>query len=221
MAKSLPLWAIAIACFCTDWLFYMLLTSMPTFMSSVLHFDLSEVSAALRLVSAAAMGLGCSLAGNAQFPQGYFFPRTCGSGTSSAAASKPLAVSFCSLLCRTGSSPPCPTLGTGWGTSWRGCWPISSWPGGCSEQQLSGSSSQHWVGTGFHLLCSLPNVPMWHIIKHVPFSAGMLLPSIFLVAVPYIGCSSTAAVVLLTLALTIISMTGAGININHIDIAPR
>ncbi|KAM9175717.1 large ribosomal subunit protein uL5 isoform 2-T2 [Mergus octosetaceus] len=49
----------------------------------------------------------------------------------------------------------------------------------------------------------------------------MLLPSIFLVAVPYIGCSSTAAVVLLTLALTIISMTGAGININHIDIAPR
>lgn len=62
---------------------------------------------------------------------------------------------------------------------------------------------------------------LWHIIKHVPFSPGMLLPSIFLVAVPYIGCSSTAAVVLLTLALTIISMTGAGININHIDIAPR
>uniref|UniRef100_A0A8C0IF87 Solute carrier family 17 member 4 n=1 Tax=Bubo bubo TaxID=30461 RepID=A0A8C0IF87_BUBBB len=103
MAKSLPLWAITIACFCTDWLFYMLLTSMPTFMSTVLHFDLREVSAAL-----------------------------------------------------TGSSPP------------------------------------------------------W-----------MLLPAAFLVAVPYIGCSSTVVVVLLTLALTIISLTGAGININHIDIAPR
>uniref|UniRef100_A0A8D0KXP7 Solute carrier family 17 member 4 n=1 Tax=Strix occidentalis caurina TaxID=311401 RepID=A0A8D0KXP7_STROC len=107
MAKSLPLWAITIACFCTDWLFYMLLTSMPTFMSTVLHFDLREVSAAL-------------------------------------------------LSAPTGSSPP------------------------------------------------------W-----------MLLPAAFLVAVPYIGCSSTVVVVLLTLALTIISLTGAGININHIDIAPR
>ncbi|XP_066838820.1 sodium-dependent phosphate transport protein 3-like isoform X2 [Anser cygnoides] len=159
MAKSLPVWAIAVACFCTDWLFYMLLTSMPTFMSNVLHFDLRE---------------GC------------FFLRTSGSGTSGAAASEPLAASLGamevrvprSLLCRTGSFPPCPTLGTGWGTSWLGCWLISSWP-------------------------------------------GMLLPSVFLVVVPYIGSSSTAAVVLLTLALTIISMTGAGININHIDIAPR
>lgn len=63
MAKSLPLWAITIACFCTDWLFYMLLTSMPTFMSNVLHFDLREVSAALqlRLVPATAMRLGPSV----------------------------------------------------------------------------------------------------------------------------------------------------------------
>lgn len=74
MAKSLPLWAIAIACFCTDWLFYMLLTSMPTFMSSVLHFDLSEVSAALRLVSAAAMGLGCSLGWKYAVSSGIFLP---------------------------------------------------------------------------------------------------------------------------------------------------
>lgn len=63
MAKSLPLWAITVACFCTDWLFYMLLTSMPTFMSNVLHFDLREVSAALqlRLVPATAIGLGLSV----------------------------------------------------------------------------------------------------------------------------------------------------------------
>lgn len=74
MAKSLPLWAIAIACFCTDWLFYMLLTSMPTFMSSVLHFDLSEVSAAPRLVSAAAMGLGCSLGWKYAVSSGIFLP---------------------------------------------------------------------------------------------------------------------------------------------------
>lgn len=63
MAKSLPLWAITIACFCTDWLFYMLLTSMPMFMSNILHFDLREVSAALqlRLVPATAMGLSSSV----------------------------------------------------------------------------------------------------------------------------------------------------------------
>lgn len=63
MAKSLPLWAITIACFCTDWLFYMLLTSMPTFMSNVLHFDLGEVSAALqlRLVPSTVTELGPSV----------------------------------------------------------------------------------------------------------------------------------------------------------------
>uniref|UniRef100_A0A8B9SPF5 Solute carrier family 17 member 4 n=1 Tax=Anas platyrhynchos TaxID=8839 RepID=A0A8B9SPF5_ANAPL len=128
MAKSLPLWAIAIACFCTDWLFYMLLTSMPTFMSSVLHFDLSE-NGLLSSLPYIGNGLGHILAG--------------------------LLADF--LLAR-------------------------------------------------------------RVLRN---SSWMLLPSIFLVAVPYIGCSSTAAVVLLTLALTIISMTGAGININHIDIAPR
>ncbi|XP_038023251.1 sodium-dependent phosphate transport protein 3-like isoform X2 [Anas platyrhynchos] len=136
MAKSLPLWAIAIACFCTDWLFYMLLTSMPTFMSSVLHFDLSE-NGLLSSLPYIGNGLGHILAG--------------------------LLADF--LLARR-------VLGTA-------------------------------------------------AVRKLFSALGMLLPSIFLVAVPYIGCSSTAAVVLLTLALTIISMTGAGININHIDIAPR
>nr|XP_009666528.1 PREDICTED: sodium-dependent phosphate transport protein 3-like [Struthio camelus australis] len=136
MAKSLPLWAIAIACFCTDWLFYMLLTSMPTFMSEVLHFDLRE-NGLLSALPYIGNGLGHILAG--------------------------LLADF--LLAR----------------------------------RVFGTAA----------------------VRKLFSALGMLLPAICLVAVPYIGCSSTAAVVLLTLALTIISMTGAGININHIDIAPR
>ncbi|KAM9605873.1 sodium-dependent phosphate transport protein 3-like isoform 4-T5 [Morphnus guianensis] len=136
MAKSLPLWAITIACFCTDWLFYMLLTSMPTFMSNVLHFDLRE-NGLLSSLPYVGNGLGHILAG--------------------------LLADF--LLARR-------VLGTA-------------------------------------------------AVRKLFSALGMLLPAIFLVAVPYIGCSSTVVVVLLTLALTIISMTGAGININHIDIAPR
>ncbi|KAK4808910.1 hypothetical protein QYF61_008025 [Mycteria americana] len=136
MAKSLPLWAITIACFCTDWLFYMLLTSMPMFMSNVLHFDLRE-NGLLSSLPYVGNGLGHILAG--------------------------LLADF--LLARR-------VLGTA-------------------------------------------------AVRKLFSALGMLLPAIFLVAVPYIGCSSTVVVVLLTLALTIISMTGAGININHIDIAPR
>lgn len=110
----------------------------------------------------------------------------------------------------------------GWGTSWLGCWLISSWQGECLAQQPSGSSSQRSVRTSFHLPSSLSNTLVRPVIKHIPFSSqGMLLPAVFLVAMPYISCSSTAVVVLLMLALTIISLTGAGININHIDIAPR
>ncbi|KAM9268015.1 LOW QUALITY PROTEIN: sodium-dependent phosphate transport protein 3-like, partial [Morus bassanus] len=136
MAKSLPLWAITIACFCTDWLFYMLLTSMPTFMSNVLHFDLRE-NGLLSSLPYVGNGLGHILAG--------------------------LLADF--LLARR-------VLGTA-------------------------------------------------AVRKLFSALGMLLPAVFLVTVPYIGCSSTVVVVLLTLALTIISMTGAGININHIDIAPR
>ncbi|KAF1472906.1 putative small intestine urate exporter, partial [Megadyptes antipodes antipodes] len=136
MAKSLPLWAITIACFCTDWLFYMLLTSMPMFMSNVLHFDLRE-NGLLSSLPYIGNGLGHILAG--------------------------LLADF--LLARR-------VLGTA-------------------------------------------------AIRKLFSALGMLLPAVFLVAVPYLGCSSTVVVVLLTLALTIISMTGAGININHIDIAPR
>ncbi|XP_056187588.1 sodium-dependent phosphate transport protein 4-like isoform X2 [Falco biarmicus] len=136
MAKSLPLWAITIACFCTDWLFYMLLTSMPMFMNNVLHFDLRE-NGFLSSLPYIGNGLGHILAG--------------------------LLADF--LLARR-------VLGTA-------------------------------------------------AVRKLFSALGMLLPATFLVAVPYIGCSSTVVVVLLTLALTIMSMTGAGININHIDIAPR
>nr|XP_009940311.1 PREDICTED: sodium-dependent phosphate transport protein 3-like [Opisthocomus hoazin] len=136
MAKSLPLWGITIACFCTDWLFYMLLTSMPTFMSNVLHFDLRE------------NGLLSSL----------------------------------------------PYIGNGLG------------------HILSGLLADFLLAK---------RVLSTAAVRKLFSALGMLLPAVFLVAVPYIGCSSTVVVVLLTLALTIISMTGAGININHIDIAPR
>ncbi|XP_062449801.1 probable small intestine urate exporter isoform X4 [Rhea pennata] len=136
MAKSLPLWAIAIACFCTDWLFYMLLTSMPTFMSNVLHFSLTE-NGLLSALPFIGNGLGHILTG--------------------------LLADF--LLAR----------------------------------QVLGTAA----------------------VRKLFSALGMLFPAVCLVAVPYIGCSSTATVVLLTLALTIISMTGAGININHVDIAPR
>ncbi|NWU48830.1 S17A4 protein, partial [Dromas ardeola] len=136
MAKSLPLWAITIACFCTDWMFYMLLTSMPTFLSNILHFDLRE-NGLLSSLPYVGNGLGDILAG--------------------------LLSDF--LLARR-------VLGTA-------------------------------------------------AIRKVFSALGMLLPAIFLVAVPYIGRSSTVVAVLLTLSLTVISMTGAGININHINIAPR
>lgn len=49
----------------------------------------------------------------------------------------------------------------------------------------------------------------------------MMLPAISLVAVSYVGCDYTAAVVFLTFSMTVISMCGAGFYTNHMDIAPR
>ncbi|NXE50219.1 S17A4 protein, partial [Casuarius casuarius] len=164
MAKSLPLWAIAIACFCTDWLFYMLLTSMPTFMSDVLHFDLPE-NGLLSALPYVGNGLGHILAG--------------------------LLADF--LLARR-------VFGTA---------AVRKLFSALGKDELSSAIRP------FQCICVACNK------THPLCSPGMLLPAACLVAVPYIGCSPTAAVVLLTLALTIISVTGAGININHIDIAPR
>ncbi|NXL47384.1 S17A4 protein, partial [Podilymbus podiceps] len=164
MAKSLPLWAITIACFCTDWMFYMLLTSMPTFLSNVLHFDLRE-NGLLSSLPYIGNGLGHILAG----------------------------LLADSLLARR-------VLGT------------------AAVRKLFSAVGKDKLSSAIQ--------PFQHACvacyKTPPLSfQGMLLPAIFLVAVPYIGCSSMVVVVFLTLALTIISMTGAGININHIDIAPR
>ncbi|XP_014342669.1 sialin [Latimeria chalumnae] len=40
--KSLPLWAIVVAHFSCNWSFYTLLTSLPTYMSDILRFDIKE-----------------------------------------------------------------------------------------------------------------------------------------------------------------------------------
>uniref|UniRef100_A0A7M4FHD7 Solute carrier family 17 member 4 n=1 Tax=Crocodylus porosus TaxID=8502 RepID=A0A7M4FHD7_CROPO len=136
MAKSLPLWAIAVACFCTDWLFYTLLTSMPTYMNNVLHFNIQE-NGLLSALPYVGNGLGHILSG---------------------------------LL---------------------------------ADLLLS----RHVLSTA--------------AVRKLFSAVGMLLPGAFLVAVSYIGCNYTAAVAFLTLSLTVNSTTGAGLNINHIDIAPR
>ncbi|XP_078456801.1 sialin-like [Lampetra planeri] len=38
----MPLWAINVAMFCGGWGFYVLLTSLPTYMSTVLHYDMQQ-----------------------------------------------------------------------------------------------------------------------------------------------------------------------------------
>ncbi|XP_067389935.1 sodium-dependent phosphate transport protein 3-like isoform X2 [Emydura macquarii macquarii] len=136
MMRSLPLWAIAVAYFCNDWLFYMLLTSMPTYLNNVLHFDIRE------------NGLLSAL----------------------------------------------PYIGNWLGTMVSGL---------LADFLLS----KHGFSTA--------------TVRKLFSGLGMLLPAVSLVAVSYVGCNYTAAVVFLTLSMTVISMCGAGFNINHVDIAPR
>ncbi|XP_074930276.1 LOW QUALITY PROTEIN: sialin [Gadus morhua] len=45
MALSGPLWAIILTQMCANWSYYTMLTSMPTYMNNVLHFDLSSNAA--------------------------------------------------------------------------------------------------------------------------------------------------------------------------------
>ncbi|KAM4538955.1 sialin [Odontesthes bonariensis] len=42
MLFSVPLWAIIITQMCSNWAFYALLTSLPTYMNDILHFDLQS-----------------------------------------------------------------------------------------------------------------------------------------------------------------------------------
>uniref|UniRef100_A0AAY4C683 Major facilitator superfamily (MFS) profile domain-containing protein n=1 Tax=Denticeps clupeoides TaxID=299321 RepID=A0AAY4C683_9TELE len=44
MMFSVPLWAIIICQMCSNWSYYTLLTSLPTYMDTVLHFDLQQNS---------------------------------------------------------------------------------------------------------------------------------------------------------------------------------
>ncbi|XP_062846636.1 sialin [Trichomycterus rosablanca] len=44
MLFSVPLWAIIITQMCSNWAYYMLLTSLPTYMDTVLHFGLRQNS---------------------------------------------------------------------------------------------------------------------------------------------------------------------------------
>lgn len=43
MLLSLPLWAIIISQMCSNWSYYTLFTSLPTYMDNILHFDLKSV----------------------------------------------------------------------------------------------------------------------------------------------------------------------------------
>ncbi|XP_041361021.1 LOW QUALITY PROTEIN: uncharacterized protein LOC121377181 [Gigantopelta aegis] len=52
-------------------------------------------------------------------------------------------------------------------------------------------------------------------------TAGLLLPTVFIVGAGYTGCDHTLAVVLLTLAVGSAGMTMPGFNVNHLDIAPK
>lgn len=45
MIMSIHLWAIIISQMCFNWSYYTLLTSLPTYMDNILHFDLKSVSA--------------------------------------------------------------------------------------------------------------------------------------------------------------------------------
>uniref|UniRef100_A0A8C4YTC0 Solute carrier family 17 member 4 n=1 Tax=Gopherus evgoodei TaxID=1825980 RepID=A0A8C4YTC0_9SAUR len=131
--KSLPLWAIAVTYFCTDWLFYMLLMSMPMYMNDVLHFDIRE------------NGLLSAL----------------------------------------------PYMGNWLGTIVSGL---------LADFLLS----KHVFNTA--------------TVRKLFSVLGMMLPAVSRVAVSYVGCDYTAAVVFLTLSMTVISMCGAGFYINQIDI---
>lgn len=57
MLLSVPLWAIIVTQMCSNWSYYTLLTSLPTYMNKIMHFDLKSVSSDL-----------CSLSNTTLFP---------------------------------------------------------------------------------------------------------------------------------------------------------
>lgn len=51
MMMSVPLWAMIVTQMCSNWAYYTLLTSLPTYMDNILHFDLKSVRLARRFCS--------------------------------------------------------------------------------------------------------------------------------------------------------------------------
>lgn len=43
MLLSVPLWTIIITQMCSNWSYYTLLTSLPTYMNDIMHFDIKSV----------------------------------------------------------------------------------------------------------------------------------------------------------------------------------
>ncbi|XP_027697266.1 sodium-dependent phosphate transport protein 3-like isoform X3 [Vombatus ursinus] len=130
MLKCGPLWAIAVAYFCCDWLFYTLLTLLPVYLNRILHLDSGE--------------------------SGFL------------------------------SAPP----------------HIGNWLG--------------HIGTGllgdFLVAKSLLQLAT---MRKLFTALGLVLK------VSYVGCNYIAVVILFTLSMTLISMTGAGFAVNLLDVAPR
>jgi hypothetical protein len=43
VAKSVPVWAVVIMSFCSNWGLYTLLTDLPTYLNDVLQYSISKV----------------------------------------------------------------------------------------------------------------------------------------------------------------------------------
>lgn len=136
MMLSVPLWAIIITQMCSNWAYYTLLTSLPTYMDNILHFDLKSNG-------------------------------------------------FLSAL---------PYLGG---------WLISI---------LSGFVADNLIERRVFSVT---------VVRKLFTLIGMLLPAAFLMAVSYAGCSHILTVTFLTLSTTTGGISGPGVFINQIDIAPR
>nr|XP_020444576.1 sialin-like [Monopterus albus] len=137
MMLSVPLWAIIIAKMCSNWAYYTLLTSLPTYMDNILHFDLKS----------------CLV--------------------------------FLSAL---------PYLGG---------WLISI---------LSGFVADNLIERRVFSVT---------VVRKLFTLTGMLLRAAFLMAVSYAGCSHILTVTFLTLSIATGGISGPGVFINQIDIAPR
>jgi len=56
IARSLPVWAVCIAHFTNNWGYYTLLTCLPMYLKSIMHFDMKSVSITVILEADVASG---------------------------------------------------------------------------------------------------------------------------------------------------------------------